>query len=75
MRDSTTKAGKTGLTVAPQRTIDGGALGACANSVAEVGSGYYKIDLDAGDLDGDTIGLLFTAPGADPVAITIVTEP
>lgn len=67
--------GGTGLTVTAQRSIDGGAFGNAANSVTEIGSGVYKIDLDAADLNGDTIMLKFTAATADARLISIVTKP
>lgn len=65
---------KTGLTVTAQRSIDGGAFAACANAVAEIGNGVYKIDLAAADLNGDTIILRFTASGADASLLSIVTQ-
>lgn len=65
----------TGLTVAGTRSIDGGAFGACANAVTEVGSGVYKINLAASDLNGATITFRFTASGADDRFVTIVTSP
>lgn len=63
----------TGLTVTAQRSIDGGAFAACANAVAEVSSGIYKINLAAADLNGEIITLLFTASGADATPVTIRT--
>lgn len=65
----------TGLTVAGQRSIDGGAFAACANAVTEIGAGVYAITLAASDLNGDVVTLLFTAAGADARYVTIVTEP
>lgn len=64
----------TGLTVTAQRSIDGGAFAACANSVTEVGSGVYKINLAGADLNGTVITLKFTATGADATLITVKTE-
>jgi len=64
-----------GLSVTASRTIDGSALAACANPVTEVGSGYYKINLAASDLNGNVIGLRFNATGARDTDITIVTVP
>jgi hypothetical protein len=75
MTDSTTHAPATGLTVTATRSIDGAAFGACANSVAEIANGWYKITLAAADLNGNTIALKFTATGADQNNITIVTAP
>jgi hypothetical protein len=67
---------KTGLGagVTAERSIDGGAFGACANAVSEVGSGIYKINLAAADLNGDLITLKFTAAGADARYVTLKTE-
>ena len=65
----------TGLTVTATRSIDGAAFAACTNAVAEVGSGGYKIDLAAADLNGNSILFLFAATGADPQIFTIVTQP
>lgn len=66
---------KTGLTVTAQRSIDGGAFGACTNAPAEVSAGVYKIDLSAADLNGNVVTLKFTATGAEATVITIVTQP
>jgi hypothetical protein len=75
MVDSTDHvSGKTGLTVTAQRSLDGASFAACANSVSEVGNGLYRINLVAGDLDADIITLRFTATGADPRVITVITE-
>lgn len=64
-----------GAAVVAERSIDGGAFAPCANPVAEVGGGIYKIDLAAGDLNGTVITLRFSAAGADARFVTIVTEP
>lgn len=66
---------KTGLTITATRSIDGAAFGACANSATEVGSGFYTINLAAADLNGNVITLLFSASGAVPTGVTIVTQP
>lgn len=75
MTDSTNHNPATGLTVSAERSIDGAAFAACANSPTEVGNGDYVINLAAADLNGNTIVLLFTAPGADNRLIEIVTQP
>jgi hypothetical protein len=75
MTDATTHEPATGLTVTATRSLDGAAFGACANAVAEVSGGWYKIDLAAGDLNGDTVALKFTATGADQLNISLVTSP
>ncbi len=63
----------TGLTVTSERSIDGAAFGACANSATELSDGIYKIDLDASDLNGDVITLRFSATGSVDTFLTIVT--
>lgn len=63
----------TGLTVTATRSIDGAAFGACANSVAEISNGIYKITLAAADVNGDVITLKFTASGAKARYVTIKT--
>jgi len=65
----------TGATVTATRSLDGAAFAACANSASEVASGWYKIDLAAGDLNGNTVALRFTASGADAREFVIVTQP
>lgn len=65
----------TGVTVTATRSIDGGAFGACTNSVSEIGTtGMYKITLAAGDLNGTVIVLKFTGTDADPTIVGIVTQ-
>ena len=66
---------KTGLTVTAERSIEGAAYAACANSPSEVGAGTYTIDLDASDLNGELITFKFTTSGADPTYIEIRTTP
>lgn len=74
MYDSTTNLPKTGLSVTAQRAIDGGGYAACANSVSEISAGTYKIDLSAGDLNGNCIKLKFTSSGALQQDFTVVTQ-
>lgn len=66
---------KTGLTITAERSIDGGAFASCANAASAVANGIYKIDLAASDLNGNMITLRFTATGADPRLISIITTP
>jgi len=76
MRDTADHVtGKTGLTITAERSIDGAAFAACANSASEVSAGVYKISLAAGDLNGDTVTLKFTGTDADATIITILTKP
>jgi hypothetical protein len=74
MTDNVNHAPDPGLTVTAQRSIDGGALGACANSVTAISNGYYKINLAAADLNGDVIAFRFSAAGADDTNITVLTN-
>lgn len=68
-------SGKTGLTITAQRSLDGAAFAATANAATEVTNGWYKINLNATDLNADVVALRFTATGADTRNIAIVTEP
>lgn len=66
MTDAVTHAPATGLTVAVTRSIDGAAFaGGTLGSVTEVANGMYKVNLAAGDLNGNVIVLKATATGAD----------
>lgn len=66
----------TGLTVAVQRSIDGGAFANCTNTPAtELSNGIYYITLSAGDLNGGAITLKCTSATADARMITILTQP
>jgi hypothetical protein len=76
MVDSTTEVPATGLTVSAQRSIDGAAFGAgTLGAVSEIGSGHYKLNIPAADLNGDTVTLLFSATGAKTHSITLRLEP
>ena len=75
MTDAVLHTPKTGLTVAFQRALDGAAFGNGANAVAEIGSGWYKVDLAAGDVNGNTVAFKFTADGADQLNIGFITAP
>jgi hypothetical protein len=66
---------ETGLTITATRSLDGAAFGACANSATEVASGWYKIDLAAGDLNANIVVLKFSGTGADATEVVIVTQP
>lgn len=65
---------KTGLTITATRSIDGAAFAACANSAVEDENGWYHIDLDDTDLNGDVVILRFTGTGADDRTIPILTQ-
>lgn len=63
----------TGATVTATRSIDGGAFASCTNSVTEIANGNYQITLSASDTNGTVIILKFTATGADPRIMYILT--
>jgi hypothetical protein len=65
---------RTGLSVTGQVSKDGGAFANLTNAVVEIGSGWYKVDLAAADVNADTVALKFTATGADQLDITIATQ-
>ena len=62
------------LTVTSTVSIDGAAPVSTTNNATEVGEGGYKITLSADDLNGLTIMLFFSAPGAVTNVITIITQ-
>lgn len=64
----------TGLTVTAQRSLDGAAFAGCANAVTELALGWYLITLAAADLNANTVALHFTAPTANPLPISIITQ-
>lgn len=75
MTDNTDHEPLTGLTVTATRSIDGGSFASCANSVTEISDGVYKINLDASDLNGDSVVLKFSATGADTKFLTLYPQP
>lgn len=74
MYSSTSHQGITGRTVTAVRVIDAGAVTACTNAVSEIGSGFYKIDFAAADLNGTSICVKFSAVGADDLYYTFVPQ-
>lgn len=75
MRDSTNHDPATGLTITATRSIDAGAFGAAAGTVAEIGNGVYQFDAAAADTNGDVITWRFSATGADDTFFTFRTIP
>jgi len=67
----------TGKTVVAQRSLDGAAFAACANSPAEISAGWYKINFAAADLNADNVALKFTVADSSAVQldILITTQP
>ena len=64
----------TGLTVTGSRSLNGGTFESIENSVAEIGSGLYRVDLDEADTDADMIMLRFTASGAVDRYVTLMAK-
>ena len=76
MTDSTTHNPATGKTVTVTRLLDAGAFGAgTIGSVTEVANGVYRVDLAAGDTNGDNVTLRFTASGCDDLVLSFTTVP
>lgn len=64
---------KSGLVVKGRISRDGGAFSSLTNSVIEVDDGIYCVALTGAEMDGAVVVLRFSASGADPQAITLVT--
>jgi hypothetical protein len=64
-----------GLTVTGQRSLDGGALVALTNPVAEIGSGMYSASLTAAETNAAFIALVFNAAGAGQTEFVLATQP
>lgn len=75
MTDSTNHNPSAGLTVSGFRSLDGGPFTSIANTVGNVGNGFYRVDLPASDLNANTVGLRFVAASSDDQDITIVLQP
>jgi hypothetical protein len=75
MTDSTSHNPRTGLSVTAQRSLNGGAFGACANGVTEIANGNYAINLAASDLNANVVMLRLTAAGADDLNLLLITQP
>ncbi len=61
------------LDVMVQILKDGGDWEDSINDAEEVAHGYYRIDLDATEMDGKIIALRYKAPGADTRMSVLVT--
>ena len=71
--DAATGAGLAGATVTGYRSIDGGAQAAVTGTISEKANGQYNLALSAADCNGNHVGFLFTATGAVPASLAIVT--
>lgn len=65
----------TGATVTGQVALDGGTFANLTNSVSELSSGVYKVNLAAADLNGNDAMLKFTASGCKTLFIKVVLQP
>ena len=64
----------TGKTIVEEISKDGGAFAACTNAAAEIGNGFYKIDLTQAEMNANVIALKFTETDCDQRSIVIVTS-
>lgn len=75
MLDSNTGLPAANFTVTGQRKIDAGTFAGFANTtVTDDGNGWYRINFAAGDTNGSAIAVMFTATGAKPTNITLLTQ-
>ena len=72
---NTSGVAATGRTVSGSVSIDGGAFGTLTNSVSEIGSGAYKVNLAAADTNGNDLLFLFTATDCKPLFLKVITQP
>ena len=63
-----------GLTVTALIKQNGGNYAALANAVVEADLGSYHVDITGAEMDFANISLRFTAPGADPVTVSLFTN-
>lgn len=75
MTDSTTDDPATGLTVTGQVSKDGGAYASLTDTVTEVGSGMYEVDVSSTEMNANNVSLRFTATGANALNFTLRTDP
>lgn len=73
--NKTTGTAVTSGTVTSYITIDGGTQTTLAGSETHEGNGQWSVDLAAGEMNGDVIGLEFTHADAIPMQFTIRTRP
>ena len=77
MTDAATHLPKTGLVngdfTIKTVSLDGAASTTIAGTITEVDSGFYKVNLLAGETNGNNLAFEFKATGSDPTVITVVT--
>lgn len=64
----------TGLTITAQRSQNAGAFSSTDNSVSEISSGWYSLNLTANDTNCNTLALEFSATGAKTRSFSIVVQ-
>lgn len=74
MYDASTGNPATGLVVSATVSVDGASLVSTVNSPSEVGSGIYKLNLAAADVNGTVITLVFVASSASATIVTLITQ-
>lgn len=72
--DKVTGAPITTGTVTGYRTIDGGTQTVLTNSPTHEGNGQWSVNLTAAEMNGQTIGLVFTHADAANSYISVVTD-
>lgn len=72
---NTAGAAATSKTVSGSVSIDGAAFSNLTNSVSEIGSGAYKVNLAADDTNGNDLLFLFTATDCKPLFLKVITQP
>lgn len=75
MFNSSTNTPQTGLTVASVISKDTGSFVSTANSVTEIGDGFYYITLQSAEMNANNIALEMSATGANDQLISIQTQP
>lgn len=55
-------------------TLDDGSMSVVAGTIDETGGGQYRLLPFAADMNGNIVGLYFTASGCVPVSFTIATQ-
>lgn len=75
MTDSTNDNPATGLSVSGYVSKDGGAFASLTDTVTEVGSGTYEVDISASEMNANNVTLRFTATGANDLVVTLRTDP
>lgn len=68
-----TGAADAAATVAARRILDGIGFTSCVGNIINRGAGGYSLIADSSDVNGNTVGLQFTAAGDVPLMLTFPT--